>query len=303
MSVFFLKSFLFHQTMAPTNKVADLIRYYSSELKAFYPEAEAKALIERLIHFFFTINKLDVVKNPEVRLNETEMLQLHFAVKELKHYKPLQYVVGEADFDGHRFMVNEGVLIPRPETEQLVQLASDFLAEKPQCTVADIGTGSGCIAISLAIRHPQHLFFGFDVSSAALQVAQTNAELLGAKVNFVACDILNDEACLSSRKYDLMLSNPPYVVENEKHFMQPNVLDWEPDLALFVSENDPLLFYRRIAFLAAQHLNDGGKLMFEINERFATETVELLKGMGFKHIEVFVDFNDKDRFISAVWKV
>lgn len=288
--------------MAPTNKVADQIRYYSSELKAFYPEAEAKILVERLISCFFSVSSLDRVKNPDLRLNETEMLRLHFAVKELKQYKPLQYVVGEADFDGHQFKIHEGVLIPRPETEELVHLSSDFLAQKTNCTIADFGTGSGCLSISLAIRHPQHLFFGFDISATALELAQTNAEKLGAKVSFVACDILKEEECLNNQKYDLIVSNPPYVVENERQWMHPNVLDWEPELALFVPENDPLLFYRRIAFLASQQLNEGGKLMFEINERFANETAELLKENGFQQIEVFVDFNDKDRFVTAVWQ-
>lgn len=288
--------------MAPTNKVADLIRYYSKELKDFYPEVEAHKLVERLTLFFFNISTLDRVKNPELRLNETEILQLHFAVKELKRYKPLQYVVGEADFDGHQFKVNPNALIPRPETELLVHLSSDFLAKKNHCTIADIGTGSGCIAISLAIRHPQHLYFGFDISAAALELAQTNAELLHAKVAFVACDILKDAACLGSHKYDLMVSNPPYVVENEKQWMQPNVLDWEPEWALFVPEEDPLLFYRRIALLASRQLNQGGKLMFEINERFGNETKELLEGFGFQQLEVVKDFNDKDRFVTAVWK-
>lgn len=214
----------------------------------------------------------------------------------MSRFEPLQYIEGRTLFLGREFWVAPGVLIPRPETEELVEL---MLKEIPaDARILDVGTGSGCIAISLAKELPDALVTAWDVSPEALSVARANARKLQSNVRFVECDVLAcqvDEVGL----YDVIVSNPPYVTEAEKADMEPNVLQWEPSLALFVPDDDPLRFYRRIAVLGRDMLVDGGRLYFEINRAYGREMVEMLCTVGYVGVRVEKDLSQNDRFVIA----
>ena len=281
-----------------SNLVRDCRRYYASELEKIYGSDESDALIMILLEHYFSIDRVKIAMDPELRLSESEMLTLHFAVKELLKNKPVQYVLGETEFCGMRFLVNENVLIPRPETEELVnQLVSCSVS---QSAVLDIGTGSGCIAISLAKLLKDSVVTAVDVSEKALEVAKKNAEANGVNVQFVLDDILNPQNPeLVENQYDIVVSNPPYVCENEKSEMRANVLDYEPSTALFVSDNDPLIFYRKILEFTQKALKPDGEVWFEINEKFGTEMKDLCLEKGYKNVEIIKDFRERDRILKA----
>ena len=223
------------------------------------------------------------------------------AIFRLKIHEPIQYIIGETEFYGLPFKVNKHTLIPRPETEELVEwIYIEF--SNQQSTInnqqfLDIGTGTGCIAISLAKNLPNAKVSALDISEEALKIAQQNAEMNKVKIDFFQTDILAAETL--PKKYDVIISNPPYVRELEKKQMQQNVLKHEPESALYVSNEDPLLFYRAISHLAKKHLNPEGKLFFEINEYLADELTALLEGEGFKNIQVKKDIFGKDRMIKC----
>ena len=309
-----------------SNLVRDCRRYYASELEKIYGSDEANALIMILLEHYFGIDRVKMAMEPELRLSESEMLTLHFAVKELLKNKPIQYILGETEFCGMRFFVDENVLIPRPETEELVnQLVScsvSQLAVNPNSSfrpkhseveksptlisILDIGTGSGCIAISLAKLIPNSDVTAIDVSEKALDVARKNAEANGVNVHFVHDDILNphvktfpETSLPIDNQFDIIVSNPPYVCESEKSEMRANVLDHEPSSALFVPDSDPLVFYRKILEYAQKALKPDGQIWFEINERFGKETAELCREKGFKNVEIIKDFRGKERVVRA----
>ena len=281
-----------------SNLVRDCRRYYASELEKIYGSDESNALIMILLEHYFDIDRVKMAMDPELRLSESEMLTLHFAVKELLKNKPVQYVLGETEFCGMRFLVNENVLIPRPETEELVnQLVSCSVS---QSAVLDIGTGSGCIAISLAKLLKDSVVTAVDVSEKALEVAKKNADANGVNVQFVLDDILNPQNPeLVENQYDIVVSNPPYVCESEKSEMRANVLDYEPSTALFVSDNDPLIFYRKILEFTQKALKPDGEVWFEINEKFGTEMKDLCLEKGYKNVEIIKDFRERDRILRA----
>ena len=282
-----------------SNLVRDCRRHYSSELEKIYGSDEANALIMILLEHYFSIDRVKIAMEPELRLSESELLTLHFAVKELLKNKPIQYVLGETEFCGMKFFVEEGVLIPRPETEEMVrQLAVGHwpLAAK----ILDIGTGSGCIAISLAKLLKDSVVTAVDVSEKALEIAKKNAAENGADVRFVLDDILNPKNPeLIDNQYDIIVSNPPYVCESEKSEMRANVLDYEPSSALFVSDNDPLIFYRKILEFAQKTLKPNGQIWFEINEKLGQEMQNLCLEKGFKNVEIIKDFRGKDRILKV----
>lgn len=282
-----------------SNLVRDCRRHYSSELEKIYGSDEANALIMILLEHYFGIDRVKIAMEPELRLSESELLTLHFAVKELLKNKPIQYVLGETEFCGMKFFVEEGVLIPRPETEEMVQqLAVSHwpLAAK----ILDIGTGSGCIAISLAKLLKDSVVTAVDVSEKALEIAKKNAAENGAAVRFVLDDILNPKNPeLIDNQYDIIASNPPYVCESEKSEMRANVLDYEPSSALFVSDNDPLIFYRKILEFAQKTLKPNGEIWFEINEKLGQEMQNLCLEKGFKNVEIIKDFRGKDRILKV----
>ena len=284
-----------------SNLVRDCRKYYASELEKIYGSDEANALIMILLEHYFGIDRVKIAMDPELRLSESELLTLHFAVKELLKNKPVQYILGETEFCGMRFFVDENVLIPRPETEELVnQLVSCSVNHHPSFRILDIGTGSGCIAISLAKLLKNSVVTAVDVSEKALEVAKKNAETNGVNVNFIKDDILNPKNPeLLDNQFDIIVSNPPYVCESEKNEMRANVLDYEPSSALFVSDNDPLIFYRKILEFAQKTLKPDGEVWFEINEKLGTEMKNLCIEKGFEKVEIIKDFRERDRILRA----
>ncbi len=287
-----------------SNLVRECRKYYASELETIYGSDEANALIMILLEHYFSLDRVKIAMNPELRLSESELLTLHFAVKELLKNKPVQYIIGETEFCGMRFFVDENVLIPRPETEEMVKkIAScrDKACLVPTgCDILDIGTGSGCIAISLAKLLTDSKVTAVDVSEKALNVARKNAKANEVNVRFILDDILNPQNPeLIDNQYDIIVSNPPYVCKSEKSEMRANVLDYEPSSALFVSDNDPLIFYRRIIEFAQKALKPGGEVWFEINEKFGEEMKNLCLEMGFKNAEIIKDFRERDRILRA----
>ena len=287
-----------------SNLVRDCRKYYAGELEKLYGSDEANALIMILLKHYFNIDRMKIALEPELRLSESEMLTLHFAVKELLKNKPVQYIIGETEFCGMRFFVNENVLIPRPETEEIVNMivsCRDKTCLVPTgYNVLDIGTGSGCIAISLAKLLKDSAVTAVDVSEKTLEVAKKNAEANEVSVTFIKDDILNPQnRDLLNGQFDIIVSNPPYVCESEKSEMRANVLDYEPSTALFVSDNDPLVFYRKILEFAQKALKPNGEVWFEINEKFGEAMLELRHKMRFKHSEIIKDFRDRDRILKA----
>ena len=281
----------------PENTIKAVIAYVKSELLEFYPAHELNSMLYIMLDKFFDVSKKEVLIGTEKRLSESELLKIIYAVKDLKKHKPLAYILGEWEFFGLPFIVNEYTLIPRPETEELVQLIiEENKLSNP--TILDIGTGSGCIAISLKATIPNSQVFAYDVSKEALGVAEQNANKNNVKVTFKEVDILNDKENLTFR-FDVIVSNPPYIPVKDKDSMNKNVLEYEPHLALFVENEQPLLFYTAIAEFAKNHLINNGKLYFEIHESLGNELKNMLETKGFSNIEIVKDMNGKNRMVKC----
>ena len=278
----------------------ELKTQFSKELSGVYPSEEVQSFFTLLSEFILNYTRLDTVLKASEIISEENQQQFLEAIRRLKQFEPIQYIIGATEFYGLPFKVTPATLIPRPETEELVQwILEEYLAESQNQSLhfLDIGTGSGCIAIALAKNLPSIKISALDISKPALQVAQENAQNNQAAVTFFELDILKASALPET--YNLIVSNPPYVRELEKKMMQPNVLSFEPESALFVSNVDPLLFYRKIAELAKQHLTPNGLLFFEINEYLGKELIELLLSIGFSEITVKKDIFNKDRMLSC----
>ena len=273
-----------------------IVAYIRSRLQPYYTAEEVSALSRIVCCDLLGQAPTDYYLGKDIVLSSKKEQELEDILQRLSRFEPLQYIEGRTLFLGRELWVAPGVLIPRPETEELVEL---MLKEIPaDARILDVGTGSGCIAISLAKELPDALVTAWDVSPEALSVARANARKLQADVRFVECDVLAcqvDEVGL----YDVIVSNPPYVTEAEKADMEPNVLQWEPSLALFVPDDDPLRFYRRIAVLGRDMLADGGRLYFEINRAYGREMVEMLRTMGYVRVRVEKDLSQNDRFVIA----
>ena len=257
---------------------------------------EAQAMIRVICEDVFNYDPVDVALRQESELPEFAQQRVNDVISRLRRHEPLQYIVGSARFHGHKFKVTPAVLIPRPETEQLVDLIVD---ENPasDLRVLDMGTGSGCIAISLARALKFAQVDALDVSRDALAVARENAAALKVKVRFFESDMLQPQP---SATYDIIVSNPPYICWSERESMERNVKDYEPGQALFVPDNDPLLFYKSIAPYAMQSLVKGGRLYLEINQRFGAEVKRLLGENGFDEVRIIEDSFGKVRFAAAV---
>ena len=267
-------------------------------LVPLYDEGEAKAVVRWMLESAFNLTTADVLCGKVTQLSADDQLKLEQMMRRLEKAEPVQYVLGEAFFRGRRFHVERGVLIPRPETEELCGWVVDTVGARGGLRVLDVGTGSGCIAITLAKELPGARVEAWDVSEKALAVAQDNANRLEALVVCRRQDALHpptEEEC-----WDVIVSNPPYVGMSERQAMHRNVLDYEPHEALFVGEDDPLLFYRSIATYAATALRHGGRLFFEINPRFADTLVLLLQQCRFSQIETRDDAFGRCRFIQAL---
>lgn len=283
----------------PSNLVRDIRNYYCEQLCSIYDKNESNTLILILFEYYFNINRIKMSLEPELRLSESEMLKLHFAVKDLLKNKPIQYIIGETEFCDLKFKVNENVLIPRPETSELVRLIANSHQPSTISNILDIGTGSGCIAISLAKMIPQSNVYALDISEKALNVAKENAINNNVNITFIQDDILTKTQTLTQTKFDIIVSNPPYVRELEKVDMHNNILQWEPHNALFVSDEDPLIFYRSILEFSKKHLKENGEIWFEINEYLGKEMKALCEEVGLSNIEIYKDFRDKERFLRT----
>ncbi len=272
-------------------------RHFTEALAVTFPQREAEQLMRILLEDLFGIDLKRQLMEPELRIDEWQYHQLEEAVKHLLLGEPVQYVTGMARFGDLLIKVSPAVLIPRPETDEMVQKICASLPKEKNIRIWDIGTGSGCIAIALAQHFPNAEVIAFDVSEEALKIAKENAESNGVKVTFVQDDVLNPQSEFFSQPVDLVVSNPPYVCDSERAAMEKNVLDWEPENALFVPDNDPLLFYRQILRLAKNQLNPDGQVWFEINEAKGVEMLHLCHGMGFAEAEILTDFADNPRFL------
>ncbi len=282
----------------PSNSVKDIRNYYCEQLCSIYDKDESNAMILILLEHYFNIDRVKMALEPNLRLSESEMLKIHFAVKDLLKSKPIQHIIGETEFCDLKFKVNENVLIPRPETSEMVGIIANSHQQSAVSKILDIGTGSGCIAISLAKAFPKSQVYAMDISEEALKVAKENAINNNVNVTFIQDDILTPTQTLTQTEFDIIVSNPPYVRELEKAEMRDNVLKWEPHNALFVSDDDPLIFYRKILEFASTHLNDNGEVWFEINEFLGKEMTSLCRRFGFSDVKIFKDFRDKERFMN-----
>ncbi|MDB4126475.1 peptide chain release factor N(5)-glutamine methyltransferase [Flavobacteriales bacterium] len=272
-------------------KVSNIIPYYIKQLNGIVQEREIISLAYISIDFLFGYNRSDCIIHSDKDITSEVSDKINQIIADLKTNKPIQHIIGETEFYELKFNVNEHTLIPRPETEELVK----WILQHEFTSALDIGTGSGCIAIALR-KNKSAEISAIDVSQSALLVAKENAKINGVEINFLLQDILK---MIALPKVDVIVSNPPYVLDMEKEIMQDNVLNNEPHLALFVPDNNPLLFYKKIAELAFTSLSKNGLLFFEINETFGMETVAMLNAIGFVDIELKKDINDKDRMIKA----
>ena len=275
------------------------IEYIRSELHGLYPHQEIEQFIALIFQNLCGYSKADLIIYKNKQISDSLALQIRRFAQRLKHYEPIQYILGSTSFLDFEFHVRPGVLIPRPETEELVERIYN---ENHQLglRILDIGTGSGCIAISLSRLLPESDVSAIDISEEALAIAQENARLNNAHINFLQTDILHYQSDSQLLNFDIIVSNPPYVCQSEEADMSPNVLDFEPHTALFVPDTDPLLFYRHIAQLSKTMLAPKGRLYFEINERFGQATREMLEQMGYQHIEIIRDLQGKDRIAKAI---
>ena len=270
-----------------------------SALAEAYPEGEVRAFVRILFEEWMHYSTVDIYMRADSEVPPFIVEKMRHAVQRLLRHEPIQHIVGVAHFHGHRFAVSKHTLIPRPETEQLVDMIVDRNQDVPDLCVLDIGTGSGCIACSLARALRFAEVHAFDISQPALDLAAENARNLGVKVAFHHVDILN--AVPQPQQFHIIVSNPPYICMHEQQLMEDNVLRYEPHSALFVPDNDPMLFYRAIARYASVALKPGGKLYFEINAAYGKDTANLLSNFHFADIEVVRDFYGRDRFVSALW--
>ena len=270
-----------------------------SALAAAYPEGEVRAFVRILFEEWMHYSTVDIYMRADSEVPPFMVEKMRHAVQRLLRHEPIQHIVGVAHFHGHRFAVSKHTLIPRPETEQLVDMIVDRNQDVPDLCVLDIGTGSGCIACSLARALRFAEVHAFDISQPALDLAAENARNLGVKVAFHHVDILN--AVPQPQQFHIIVSNPPYICMHEQQLMEDNVLRYEPHSALFVPDNDPMLFYRAIVRYASVALKPGGKLYFEINAAYGNDTANLLSNFHFADIEVVRDFYGRDRFVSALW--
>lgn len=280
-----------------------LIKTYKSlfqkELSSLYDFMEIESFFFLILEQFRNLKRIDLALQPDLEFTEAEISQWNLVLEQLKIEIPIQYILGKTHFYGLEFQVNPNVLIPRPETEELVDwiIKTNSNGNLSPIKIIDIGTGSGCIAISLAKNLPNASVFALDVSKKALEIAQKNAIQNETKITFIEKNIL--EITNFEQQFDVIVSNPPYVRNLEKAEIKKNVLENEPHLALFVADDDALLFYRKIGQIAMKNLQSGGQLYFEINQYLGKETVDLLADLGFQNIELRQDIYGNNRMISC----
>lgn len=273
----------------------NVIKHIKSELSALYNQSEVESFVSLLLYKIGKIDSVQRLISDNIIFSHEQMIRLNDAIARLKKYEPIQYILGETEFYGLTLKTDSRALIPRPETEELVDW---ILHEYPNAqTVLDICTGSGCIAIGVATQLPASKVDAIDISCDAIDLAKENADLNNTQICFYQADILSTDNL--PQKYDIIVSNPPYITISEKTDMMPNVLDYEPDLALFVANENPIVFYKKIADLATTYLNENGMLFVEINRKFGNDIVSFLRDKGFHNIVLKKDISGNDRFIKC----
>ena len=272
--------------------------YFNNALLGYYPETEIESFFHLLSERILKLKRIDISQSLYAVVSGKKYDKFEKAIDRLKKYEPIQYILGDTEFYGLVIKVNPSVLIPRPETEELVDWIINDCKNRKSISILDVGTGSGCIAIALSKNLPNASVVALDVSSEALIIARQNAIDNKVEIEFVEADILDWDS--TNMQFDVIVSNPPYVRELEKQMMSENVLDHEPHLALFVEDDDALLFYKKITDVAADILKPNGQLYFEINESLGESTKELLTEKSFNEIELKRDFFEKDRMIKAI---
>lgn len=276
--------------------------YFTESLVTIYPKTEIASFLYLLIEEYLGLQRIEFVMQPNFIIQKEKLNLLNKALNKLQKEEPIQYIIGHTEFFGLTFIVNKNTLIPRPETEELVAWVLDEIKHRElkqikDISVLDIGTGSGCIPISIAKRCKNTSITAIDISKKALQVAKKNAENNSVKIECIASDILNTTSL--EKRYDIIISNPPYVRNSEKKEIENNVLQNEPHIALFVKDSNPLIFYDKIATLSKHHLTKEGLLFFEINQYLGEETKQMLHKKGFKNIEIRKDIFRNNRMIKA----
>lgn len=280
-------------------KLQEFRALFNNELTPIYPKTEIDAFFFRLVEDKLDLQLMDVFLEPDLIITPKQLTNLKSVLNRLKKEEPIQYILGKTEFYGYPFNVNENVLIPRPETEELVSWVLDDISNKEkEITILDIGTGSGCIPISIKKNLPNATVSALDISEKAIAMAKENSVLNNVEIGFLQENILTAKNL--KLKLDVIISNPPYVRELEKKEIKGNVLDNEPHLALFVSDDNPLIFYTKIADLALTHLNKNGILYFEINQYLGKETKEMLHEKGFTNVTLRKDLFGNDRLIKAL---
>lgn len=269
-------------------------------LQAVYGAGEARALARMVLEERFGMTLTDIAMGKVNELSREECSELEKIIIRLEKYEPVQYILGYQQFCGHMFHVAPGVLIPRPETEELVGLATDSSLSCPDEKILDIGTGSGCIAVSMALACPDAYVEAWDISDDALRIARDNAERLGASVTFRRVDVLN-QPLINAEGWSMIISNPPYICRHEAADMERNVLDYEPDTALFVPDDDPLLFYRAIAQYGTLSLMHQGSLLFEINRAYGNDVCQMMRQMGYADVQLITDQFDNPRMVIGTY--
>ncbi|MDM1292882.1 peptide chain release factor N(5)-glutamine methyltransferase [Sphingobacterium sp. N143] len=276
---------------------------FQQELQSLYDKDEIKSIFLLIVTDLFELNRLSYPLNKTKEVSDRHALRFKEILQDLKKHRPIQYILNKADFYGEIFAVNEHVLIPRQETEELVDLIIKKHRSSKNLKVIDIGTGSGCIPIILS-RHLDHAeVTTVDISKEAINTAKGNAQRINTPVQFINADILEWEYIFSAQQYDIVVSNPPYITPKEKQHMHQNVLAYEPEIALFIEESAPLIFYDVISSFAATHLVPNGDLYFEINQYLGAETKELIEKKGFTEVQLIQDIHGADRIIHAKKKV
>ena len=281
-------------------KIKEYRSYFIQELTPIYDAGEAESFFYLILEESQHLKRIDLALRPDLDFSEEEIMVWNSILQQLKKEIPIQYLLGKTSFYGLNFQVNENVLIPRPETEELVEWILERQkseVKSQQIRILDIGTGSGCIAISLAKNLPNARVFAIDISEKALDTAKKNAELNTVDITFINQNILKTEDL--GQQFDIIVSNPPYVRNLEKAEIKKNVLDNEPHLALFVEDNDALIFYKKIANLAQKNLSKNGHLFFEINQYLGKQMIDLLEKMNFAAIELRKDIYGNDRMIKG----
>ncbi|WP_417867672.1 peptide chain release factor N(5)-glutamine methyltransferase [Xanthomarina gelatinilytica] len=287
-------------------RLKDIQKVFHQELDVIYGKNEVTSFFNILMSHYLKLNRIALVLEPELTVSKEEEQPLFEALSRLKQEEPIQYIIGETQFYDLTFKVNEHTLIPRPETEELVQWivkCHSERSEESQLKILDIGTGTGCIAISLAKHLPKAKVYAVDVSEEALKIAKQNAITNQVDIQFIEADVLNKDAWsseLQDLKFNIIVSNPPYVRNQEKAEIKNNVLKHEPHLALFVEDHDPLQFYHAISDIAVDKLTENGLLFFEINQYLGNETKQLLHNKGFKDLELKTDIFGNNRLLKGL---